>query len=474
MNRPDVQTTWLARSDAILRQGLFVPSSSTPVTTFKVGLAIAALGLGTLLSVVRTTGPGALDTTMMEDASVFLSDALHKGLIEAVTTSYAGFFHLVPRLLGQVAALFPADWAAAVLAAEASLVTSLLSLMVYVASGGILQNRLQRLLVSAPMVVLPLAQSEMLNSIAMLRWYFIYATFWAMLWVPQTRWGRIIGPAVVILAALSDAVVWIFLPLVVLRWWLRRDRSAVVMGAALLFGTLMVATVVVTGTTTRGVQPRLDPVWALASYVLRPVPQVLVGSRWVTEGPGDSLSGLLPVAVGWLIVAAVGTLAFRQVTRPQWLLAGVAVFFSVAIYVFCVMTVGFAGPRYGAPTAMLVMTAMVALLTPRGEQFPGGRQWLANSRPLLPITGLAVLVALVCVVNLRVAGDRTGGPRWSDGLRAARTACDHGGQPVSPPTVAPHQPHPSIPPTGAITANIPVSPTRLAWAAHLPCDYLNR
>ena len=227
---------------------------------------------------------------------------------------------------------------------------------------------MQRLLVSAPMVVLPLAQSEMLNSIAMLRWYFIYATFWAVLWVPQTRWGRIIGPAVVILAALSDAVVWIFLPLVVLRWWLRRDRSAVVMGAALLFGTLMVATVVITGATTRGVQPRLEPVWALASYVLRPVPQVL----------------------------------------------------------------------------------------------------------LLPITGLVVLVALVCVVNLRVDGDRTGGPRWSDGLRAARTACDHGGQPVSPPTVAPHQPHPSIPPTGASTANIPVSPARLAWAAHLPCDYLNR
>lgn len=464
----------MTRSDAVLRQGLFVPSPSTPITAFKVGLAIAALGFGTILSVVRTTGPGALDTTLMEDASVFLSDALHKGLIEAVTTSYAGFFHLVPRLLAQVAALFPPDWAATVLAVEAAGVTSLLSLMVYVASGGILQNPLQRLLVSAPMVVLPLAQSEMLNSIAMLRWHFIYATFWAVLWVPQTRWGRIIGPSVVILAALSDAVVWIFLPLVVLRGWLRRDRSAVVMAAALLFGTLMVATVVVTGVTTRGVQPRLDPVWAVVSYVLRPVPQVLVGARWVTEGPGHSLSGLLPVAAGWLIVAAVGTLALRRVTRPQWLLAGVAVIFSVVIYVFCVMTVGFAGPRYGAPTAMLVMTATVALLTPRSDRLPGRHHWLANSRPLLPITGLAVLVAVVCMVNLRVDGDRTGGPRWSDGLRTARTACHIGGQQVPPPTVPPDQPHPSIPPPGAITASIPVSPTRLAWAAHLPCAYLNR
>ena len=474
MNRPDVHPTWMARSDALLRQGLFVPSSSAPVTAFKVGLAIAALALGTLLSVVRTTGPGALNTTMMEDASVFLSEALHKGFIEAVTTSYAGFYHLVPRILGEVAALFPADWAATVLAVEAALVTSLLSLMVYVASGGVLPNRLQRLLVSAPMVVLPLAQSEMLNSIAMLRWYFIYATFWAVLWIPSTRWGRIIGPSVVILAALSDAVVWIFLPLVVLRWWLRRDRCAVVMAAALLFGTLMVASVVVSGVTTRGVQPRFDPVWALASYVLRPVPQVLIGSRWVTEGPADSVSGLLAVAVGWLIVAVIGMLALRRVTRPQWVLATVAVFFSVVIYLFCVMTVGFAGPRYGAPTAMLVMTALVALLTPRSEQSPGRQQWSAINRPLLPITGLAVLVTIVCVVNLRVAGDRTGGPRWSDGLQAARIACDHGGQPVPPPTVAPHQPHPSIPPTDAITANIPVSPVRLAWAAHLPCDYLSR
>ena len=61
MNRPEVHTTWMARSDAILKQGLFVPSSSTPVTALKVGLAIAALGLGTLLSLVRTTGPGALN-----------------------------------------------------------------------------------------------------------------------------------------------------------------------------------------------------------------------------------------------------------------------------------------------------------------------------------------------------------------------------------------------------------------------------
>jgi hypothetical protein len=263
MNRPEVHTTWTARSVAMLRQGLFIPSPSTPVTAFKGGLAIAALGLGTLLSVVRTMGPGALDTTLMEDASVFLSDALHKGLIETVTTSYAGFYHLVPRLLGQVAALFPADWAAAVLAVEAAVVTSLLSLMVYVASGGILQNRLQRLLVSAP------------------------------------------------------------------------------------------------------------------SYILRPVPQVLVGARWVTEGPGHSVSGLLPVAMGWLIVAAVSTLAFLRVTHPQWLLAGVAVGFSVALYLFCVMTVGFASPRYGVPTAMLVMTAIVVLLTPRSERLPGRRQWLA-------------------------------------------------------------------------------------------------
>jgi len=408
---------------------------------------------------------------MMEDASVFLADALNRPFGEALTTTYSGYLHVVPRLLAEIAALFPPAWAAVVLSGEAALVTAGLALVVYTASAGLLPRRIQRVLVSAPMVVLPLAQSEMLNSVAMLRWQLIYTTFWAVLWVSPSRAGRVVGPTVIALAALSDNVVWLFLPLAVARLWQRRDGGSIAAVAALGLGTVAQAGALLFGASSRGLTPRLDPVWAISAYVVRPVPQSVVGARWVTEQPAHTIAGLLPVAAGWLIVAVLVLLAWRRFTAPLWTLAWASIGYSVAVYLFCAMVVGFAGPRYGAPAALLVITGLVALTNPRGDLLVPERAGLREVAPWLPVAALAALLAVVCVVNFRVPGDRTGGPRWSDGLREARIACAAGGTPVATPV---EEPHPALPPAGLITADVPVSPVRMGWSAHLPCAYLTR
>ena len=76
---------------------------------------LAVLG-GTALSLYRNTGVGPLDTTVMEDARVFLADQVNLGFFRALVTPYSGYFHLLPRLLAGIAALFPPDLAAAVMA----------------------------------------------------------------------------------------------------------------------------------------------------------------------------------------------------------------------------------------------------------------------------------------------------------------------------------------------------------------------
>jgi hypothetical protein len=103
---------------------------------------------------------------------------------------------------------------------------------------------------------------------------------------------------------------------------------------------------------------------------------------------------------------------------------------------------GVATGRYAVAPAMLVVTALVALAQPA----PG-----ASSRAKVPIYGLATVLALVCLVNVRVDNTRAHGPSWSDELRAAQATCAAS--------------HPQ-------TVDVPLSPVGEGWTATLPCTYL--
>lgn len=435
-----------------LRDRLFPQGPALRVTARGVLLTVLAVLGGTALSLYRNTGVGPLDTTVMEDARVFLADQVNLGFFRALVTPYSGYFHLLPRLLAGIAALFPPDLAAAVMATEAALVTALLAVAVYFASAGLLPTRVQRLLVSAPMVVMPVAQVELFNEINMLRWQLMYATFWVAFWVARGRGGRIAATLVLVAAGSSDNVVWLFLPLLVLRWFAwrgtRRDRTALIGGAALALGAVASFASVVAGVSSRGVTPRLDPVWAVSAYILRPVPQMMVGSRWVGESPAHTLTGVIPVAAGWLVLLAVVLVAARRSTRPDWLLAGIAFTMGTLLYLYTIMVVGVAGPRYSAPAGMLVLTAVVALLTPRADR-PGRPRRAA----VAPLAAFTALFLLVCAFNIRMYSWRSDGPRWSDELRQARAVC---AQP------------------GVTSADITVSPAFIGWSARLPCSYLRR
>src|SRR6266516_3366799 len=66
---------------------------------------LVAVLAGTVIVVLRQPGAGALDTVWAEDGTVFLADAVNRSPLDALATSYAGYYHLLPRLLAQVAVL---------------------------------------------------------------------------------------------------------------------------------------------------------------------------------------------------------------------------------------------------------------------------------------------------------------------------------------------------------------------------------
>lgn len=117
-----------------LADKLLVVSPRQPIG-WRAGLvATLAVVVGTGVSLVRQSGPGALDTVWDEDGRIFLADAANRSLPNAFSTAYEGYYHATPRLLTEIAVLFPAGRAAAAMAIMGAVTTSALGLFVYTAS----------------------------------------------------------------------------------------------------------------------------------------------------------------------------------------------------------------------------------------------------------------------------------------------------------------------------------------------------
>jgi hypothetical protein len=440
---------------------LFVDRTAGPPTGRQVITGALAVLSATVLSLGRTRGHGAWDTIWAEDGRNFLADALNLSVVDAVTAPFNGYWHLVPRLLAEVASGVPIEWAPAVLSAGAALVTSTLALIVYVASGPYLRHPALRLLAAVPAALPAVGVGWVENNVATLQFPMLYALFWVLLWMPGTRWGRLVAVLAVPLIAFSTALAVIFVPLAVARLVLRRGwlalalTAGLVAGAALQFGGLAL------GWTTRaGIgAPRYDPVWAVGDYLTKLVPTAVFGEKWAFD---RMLQGVCPdfvviytrehqllVLTSWLVFAGLVVMGAR-LGRPAWTLAAVAAAHSVALYAATIMTLGCAVNRYFVAPALLLYTVAAALLRPppAGEDdaaapagpdvaaAPAGPDVAAapagpgvaagrNGPGRLPTPTVVVLTlaAAVCLVGLRTDGPRAHSPSWSHLVRTARQQC---------------------------------------------------
>jgi hypothetical protein len=406
-----------------------------------VGFLAVVVGAG--VSLVRQPGPGALDTMWDEDGRIFLADAANRSVLKAFSTAYEGYYHVVPRLLAEIAVLFPASRAAAAMAILSAATISALGLFVYLASRAHLPQWPLRLLVSVPVVVLPMGQNELPNAVCNLHWPMLYAAFWALLWIPARRAAAVVTVVLVALTVTSDLATVAFLPVAVALLYFRRDRRSVAVFTVLLIGfCLQFAGLLIRHNPRDLGPPRPDPVWALASFMLRPVPLILIGQRAL---PDDLTSPeyLALVSAAWLLVLGALVVAIRGWTHPDWVLAAVLFAQAAALYCTSVMAGGIAVPRYAAAPGLMVLAGIASLVRPPSN----AAIW---RRGVVP--ALLVLVGVVCAINLRVDNPRAQGPSWRNSIRYARAACND--QPID------------------ATVPVAVSPRVNAVTAELPCGYI--
>lgn len=185
------------------------------------------------------------DRVWAEDANIFLAEAIEHGPWAVLFNGYAGYQHLVPRVV--VGALLPGlDLAAypVVVFAICSLLTGLTAGAVYFLTRDIVPWQPARITLALITVLIPLATQETIGNLADIHTYAMWIAPWLLLYRPRNWWasaGWGVLAWVVVMTEIQ-AVFFFFLIFFRLR---RTDRlSWPILGGFVLGSVIQIATAV--------------------------------------------------------------------------------------------------------------------------------------------------------------------------------------------------------------------------------------
>ncbi|OAK55587.1 hypothetical protein [Rhodococcoides kyotonense] len=340
--------------------------SRTPVATERVVATVITV-CAALAFVLRGV-PRIRDAALFaEDGQIFLADAHNDGL-GAVVAPYAGYLHVVPRI---VAAVFePLDVTAAPTAyVWAAIVVHLMMLLpaLSVRLEWLLPSPILRAGLFASLALMP-PLWEPYGNIANL--IFVVGISLLLLTLsadPRSRWGRVAEFVAVGVIGLSGPLIVLFTPFFVWRWWRngRTTASAGVVAVAVVAAVVQLSVYLTSSRSTPGGGTLVLLVKAAGEKV---------GGGWIA---GDA-----NVFVGtphpWLTVAAylwLGTVAVLSIVCiPRtavvlWVLFGVLLYSAVNAYGPSLVGSATAFQRHVLVPTAICITLLWAVLGSRGHLF---------------------------------------------------------------------------------------------------------
>jgi hypothetical protein len=417
-----------------LRTDLFRRTESGPVGWRKIALATAAVAAATAVSLSRTVGAGSLNTIWIEDAKYLLDQALNDSFWHTLASPISTYYQEPARILTGIAVQFPLSWAPGVMAIFAAAQYAMYGLVAYIASGPHLRSPWLRLLIAAPVCAIPLAYTQVNNDLVTVQFIGLYGAFWTVLWIPGTRAGRILSPLVMATVSWTAVLSVVFAPLIAARLIVDRSKNAWCLALLWASGVWLQFSETALGRSHHDQYGSNGLFFVLKNYVTRVVPRALFGERSL-GGPGVDYRGdtATPlhitnlaahnalIACAWAVVLVIVALAVARFTDPNWTLAGVAALFSVGIFLEeMLINTSVVQPRYVIAPALLLYTALAALMRPRQRE-GATRAWTAVR--WLPAAGFAVLLLVAVTLNFRVTNGRTTSPAWTSVVATAHEAC---------------------------------------------------
>jgi hypothetical protein len=430
-----------------LRTDLFLRTDSGPVGWRKILLATGCLIAATAISLVRTLGPGSLNTVWIEDAKFLLNQGLNMPAWQAISSPISSYYQEPARLITEGALrVFPLAWVPGVMSIAAAAEYAMYGLVAYIASGPYLRSPVLRLLIAAPVCMMPLAYTQVNNDLVTVQFLGLYGAFWTVLWLPGTRAGKILSPLVMATVSWTAVLSVFVLPLLLARFLVDRSKNTWALAVVWVTGVLLQFSLTLEGTGHHNQYGDNGLFWVLRHYLTRVIPRAMFGERSLGgagvnyRGYGSPLHVInhhahdALIAGAWLIVLLVIAIAATRFTDPNWSLAVVAALFSVGIFIEeNLINMPVVQSRYVIAPAMLLYTAVVALLRPRvPREVPAAStastaaRWIPSVSTAvrwLPIAGFTVLLVVAVTLNFRVTNGRTTSPAWTSVVASATHAC---------------------------------------------------
>ncbi len=390
------------------------PARRAPLWALGAGVAV----LTWLQMVRRPADPPLWDSLFLEDGGIFLGHAVDNSFLSSLTTSHFGYLHTVPRLIAEPATWFSFERAPLVMSLLTCLLVGLLAAYVYVASAAWIASPPLRFALAVSTALLPAAGREIGGSAWALHFYLIFAAFWAVVCPWRGRWWLATSIAVVGLAAFSDPLTAVLIPVGALLAWRSGDRRAWVLPGLIAVG--LAAHLVL-----RDSDPErfgsLDLAELPRIFAERITSSLLVGDRHLEDLFGGQTGSPFAWATLALVVVGLGVGLWRLRGRRRWLLAGAAAL-ALTFFMIPALTRGSsvfvpdqpwlsASSRYVYLPVMFLLTALLALFDRDGPQL----RWREAV--------VAVLVLTAVAVNYRTPHRTEGGAHWKTELAKAERDC---------------------------------------------------
>jgi hypothetical protein len=408
----------------------------------KAALASAFLGLGIVAQLARIGWTGSLESLWAEDGPIFVQDALSQGFLHAVSSEYAGYLVVVPRLIAEVATLAPLGDVPALVSILSAAFVALSGLVVWHASAGHITSVYLRGALAVATVLTPVGGLETIDASAYVSWPMLFACFWLLLWRPRTNRGAALGAVFIALTALSNPGVWFLAPLAVLRAVAIRDRRDLT-----IVGAYFAASCVQLLALARSSYEAIEPVWTADIWTVL-LQRVVDGSVF-----GLRLGGFGWEHFGWpflIVLSACVALAliygFVRATAKGRVFTAIAVPLALALFVISVYQRAVGEPmlwpahayfgaagRYSIVPVLLLISVAMMLVEHHSRAARRSRPWAVGA--VLTLTMVSVAVSFP-------AGDTAarGTPTWDAALDVAAGECARGATtvsiPVSPPGFA--------------------------------------
>jgi hypothetical protein len=362
------------------------------------------------MMLARIGGRPAWRSVWAEDRGIYLPGALAHPW--HLLQSYGGYLQLLPRLIGQLAALVPVRDASVVFAVSGALVASACGLFAYHASAGQVSSRWLRVLIGLSVLLLPVAQLEIADNGVNSIWYLLAALFWAALWRPRTRTGAGTAAVVAFAAAASSSLGLLYAPLFAARAIVvpRRLREHAATAGWALGCLLQILAIAVSHLSRLKPHNSVDAVLYYGHEVLLPALGWHI-SWQLRDAVGVTAATLL---MGGVIVAV---LAWAVVTRPGRCRVFVVTAVATGL-LFTVVTsvLAWGGPaqrgtvrvEHGARYSTVPILLLDAALIVAADAY--ARRWWPRPKAIAAVALLVVVLAAGWATDFRYPVRRFAGP----------------------------------------------------------------